>query len=336
MSDPGKTAVTWILGLALIFQTLVLGKKFVELWDPHKIAPVAQEAMAGGGDNGGAAKPEGAKPDAAATAAAAPKAERFEGAAPKAADNAAAAKGAAEPKAGGGAAPKGAATQRASAGDKGGKEEAAQNFDENLMLKVVLLAGALGGAMQALGSFFSFVGARQFDPSWLGWYFCRAPIGAGLGIGIYLVLRAGLMTNSGGGSSLNVFGFTALSFLAGMFNKYAIAKLTMVAEAVFATPPPQPAPLASTKPSIKKLGAATKPTGSAAFPLDITGSGFAKDSLVLFGGELLTPAPGAVTDNKITVTVPASQLAAAGKRQVQVLSHGPNGAISEPAEFEVA
>lgn len=355
MSDEAKNAWKWILGIVLLTQVVWLGNEFIEHWDPEKISPspqmVAQLTQERTAVEKLAAEKAATEKATAEKAAAEKAAAEKTAAAKKEAGGAASA--AVEPKAEKSDAatvrPLEAAKADAASADKGGSASAAAGaggavkatepkFDEKLMLKIVFLVGALGGAVHALSSLLAYIGGRQFDPAWIGWYLCRAPIGAGVGAGIYLALRAGLMPSSSGGSGLSVFGFTAISFLAGMFNTQAIAKLTDVAKAIFTTPPPQPNPLTPNRPTIEKIATPTGAAvaaGAAATALEITGSGFTKDAVVLFDGVSLTPVVATVTDRKITVTVPAAQLLVAGKKQVQVVRPGPSGSISEPVTFAV-
>src|SRR5262245_45486786 len=64
------------------------------------------------------------------------------------------------------------------------------------LLFVVALAGAIGSSIQAAKSFAAHLGAGDFEDSWIAWYFLRFPVGVGLGLLTYLVVRGGFLTGS--------------------------------------------------------------------------------------------------------------------------------------------
>lgn len=98
-------------------------------------------------------------------------------------------------------------------------------------LVLATVTGALGGFIHSANSFAAYVGGRQLLWSWGWWYLLRPFIGAALALGVYFLLRAGLIVGSptdgsgGGAEALNAPGVAGIAFLTGMFSKEAIQKL---------------------------------------------------------------------------------------------------------------
>jgi hypothetical protein len=74
-------------------------------------------------------------------------------------------------------------------------------------------------------------------------------------------------------------------------------------------------------------------SGSAAFTLTLSGTNFAINATVHFGGTSLTPS--SATANQLVVTVPASLLSVSGQPLVEVVSPGPGGGTSNGLRFSV-
>lgn len=112
----------------------------------------------------------------------------------------------------------------------------AQPADGVLFLGVVA-AGALGAFVHAATSLATFVGNRQYRPSWGLWYLLRPAIGAAMAVLFYLALRGGLVVFTGGGAAeagdLNPYPLLAGAALAGMFSKQASDKLSEVFDTLF-------------------------------------------------------------------------------------------------------
>lgn len=131
---------------------------------------------------------------------------------------------------------------------------------EDSILTMVVLLGALGGSLHLVSSLFKFVGNRQFKRSWVLYYLAMPLTGAGLAPIIYLLLRVGIITPSGGtavGSSLanlNLMFIYAFALLTGMFSRAATDKLAEVFSTIFKT---------SAAPSKDALGAKKPPEGAA-------------------------------------------------------------------------
>jgi hypothetical protein len=100
------------------------------------------------------------------------------------------------------------------------------------LLILAMLAGMLGALVHATTSFATYLGNREFDRSWVPWFALRPLIGMTLGLLFYLIVRAGFVT-SNGADSINPFGVTAISGLAGLFSKQTVDKLRDIFEHAF-------------------------------------------------------------------------------------------------------
>ena len=129
---------------------------------------------------------------------------------------------------------------------------------EQSVLIMVILLGALGGALHLLSSLVKFVGNREFKKSWILYYIAMPFTGAGLAPIIYMMLRVGIVSPSGinstgsGVSNLNLMAIYAFAILSGLFSKTATDKMAEVFNTLFST--------AGNK-SKDSLGPDTKPAG---------------------------------------------------------------------------
>jgi hypothetical protein len=110
--------------------------------------------------------------------------------------------------------------------------------EETRLLIVVILAGALGGLVHALRSFYWYVGNRMLMWSWAAQYVLLPFVASALGLVFYLVFRGGFFSTQATASEANPFAFAALSGLVGLFSHQAILKLKDVAQTLLAKPRP--------------------------------------------------------------------------------------------------
>jgi hypothetical protein len=104
---------------------------------------------------------------------------------------------------------------------------------ETALVLFVMLMGALGGYVHATTSFCAYVGMRRLKTSWLWWYALRLLVGAGMALGFYFVITAGLFNAQDSAEEINAYGTGAFAFLVGLFSKQAIEKLNDVFAAIF-------------------------------------------------------------------------------------------------------
>ena len=108
--------------------------------------------------------------------------------------------------------------------------------DEQRLLLLVLLGGALGTLVHSLRSVYWYVGNRSLVMSWMAMYFMLPFAGAALALVFYLVVRGGFFSPQSSFQQTSPFGFAAFSALIGMFSSQAVLKLKEVAEVLLSKP----------------------------------------------------------------------------------------------------
>lgn len=114
-------------------------------------------------------------------------------------------------------------------------EEMKEARSERRFFLIALLGGMLGGAAHGLSSLMTFRGNRRLFRSWSLWYICMPIVGGMMSIIFFVVLQAGLISNSGMSGAVNPYGVAALSALVGLFTDDATQKLSEVFKTLFAT-----------------------------------------------------------------------------------------------------
>lgn len=109
-------------------------------------------------------------------------------------------------------------------------------WDEQRLLLLVLLAGALGSILHDLRSVYWYIGNRSLVKSWLAMYLVLPFAGATLALIFYLVIRGGFFSPQSSFQQTSPFGFAAFAALIGMFSPQAVLKLREVAETLLAKP----------------------------------------------------------------------------------------------------
>lgn len=108
--------------------------------------------------------------------------------------------------------------------------------DEQRLLLLVLLGGALGTLVHSLRSVYWYVGNRNLVMSWMAMYFMLPFAGAALALVFYLVVRGGFFSPQSSFQQTSPFGFAAFAALIGMFSSQAVLKLKDVAEVMLSKP----------------------------------------------------------------------------------------------------
>jgi hypothetical protein len=108
---------------------------------------------------------------------------------------------------------------------------------ESTVLLLVILLGAVGGSLHAVGSLVKYVGNRQLRRSWLLYYSSLPLVGGALATVVYMLLRVGILapTTSEGSTTeaMNLVGIYAFAALTGMFATTATDKLRDVFATIF-------------------------------------------------------------------------------------------------------
>lgn len=173
-------------------------------------------------------------------------------------------------------------------------------YDEDRLLLIVLLAGALGALVHGLRSLSWYIGNRRAVWSWSAMYFMLPFLGAGLAAIFYLVIRGGFFSPTSTVETTSPFGFAALAALVGMFTEPAVIKLRKVAITVF-EPPEQGKDHVGPAPTITEISPKEGSTeGGEA--VTITGDNFSSSVVVTFDGAKAKVT--SATETSITVETP--------------------------------
>jgi hypothetical protein len=109
-------------------------------------------------------------------------------------------------------------------------------WEEQQLLLLVILAGALGTLVHSLRSVYWYIGNRSLVKSWIAMYFMLPFSGAALALVFYLVVRGGFFSPQSSFQQTSPFGFAAFAALIGMFSSQAVLKLKEVAEVLLSKP----------------------------------------------------------------------------------------------------
>lgn len=173
-------------------------------------------------------------------------------------------------------------------------------WDEQRLLMIVILAGALGSLLHALRSVSWYFGNRALVRSWIPFYMMLPFAGAVLAFLFYVVIRGGFFSPASTFKDTSPFGFAAFAAVVGMFSTQAVLKLKEVAETLLSKPSPgqdsapqpsrTPAPAAppSRPPAITSVNKKASSAGGREDTLEINGTEFLAASQVEVNGKIRT------------------------------------------------
>jgi hypothetical protein len=161
------------------------------------------------------------------------------------------------------------------------------------------------------------MGLGKFDNRWIPWYFLRFPIGIGLALLVYLIIRGGFLTGSisqgsSAASTVNPFGIAAIAALTGMFSREAVGQLDGIFASMFGKKDStaKPAPVIADA-TIKKDAA------TASWLVNVKGTGFDdKAAMLLIGQKEIVPSSRKPTE--LTATLSAAEVGTATTLNVKV------------------
>lgn len=188
-------------------------------------------------------------------------------------------------------------------------------YDEDRLLWLVLLAGALGSLIHGLRSFVWYVGNREAVWSWSVYYVALPFIGSGIALIFYLVIRGGFFSTNATVGDTSPVGFAAIAALIGMFTEQAVQKLKSVSETILS-----PAEKGKDHIDGPKITSITPNQGPPAGGNQVTiaGENFTTPARVTFGGEEASVTASAGTS--ITLLAPAQPEGKEGKVDVVVIN----------------
>lgn len=105
--------------------------------------------------------------------------------------------------------------------------------EEVRLILIVAVMGALGSYVHSAAAFITHTGVRDFEPSWVVWYFLLPPISSSMAVVFYFAVRGMFFSFSSGTQDMNIFGVAALGGIVGMFTKEATVKLRDVFKEIF-------------------------------------------------------------------------------------------------------
>jgi hypothetical protein len=207
---------------------------------------------------------------------------------------------------------------------------------EQALLWAVATLGALGGSLHAVASFSVYTGNRVLKTSWAWWYLARWPVGAGLALVFYMVLRAGLLNVAAAtGQSLdalNPYGVGTVAALAGLFSEVAMRKLREVFETLF-RPASSRDPVTDRAPKLSRVEPDKVAAGSGDTVVKLIGEDFELGDVPMLDGVALAIVAQARTE--FSVTLPKDKLAEAGELSLTLRRGGPAGVSSEGVKLTV-
>lgn len=97
------------------------------------------------------------------------------------------------------------------------------------LIVLSILFGILGASVHGVTSLSAWMGTQKDNREWNMWYLVRPPVGAGLAVITYLIIRAGLVQGAG----INDFGVAAVSALVGLMTVPMTNKLRDIFDSLF-------------------------------------------------------------------------------------------------------
>ena len=177
--------------------------------------------------------------------------------------------------------------------------------DQSFLL-LAAQGGLLGGLLYTMGVYASRRSSGRFRPQDANWYWVRCVVGAGLGLAVYVLLRAGLFL-LGGTKDTNPptpHSVLAVSMVAGLFTDKVLRKLNEIAGNFFATKDELDAAQGIKRASIQSWSPHSLARGVAGqqLTLDVAGLGMGHPVALRING-VAVPDPGVGTDGRLSVPV---------------------------------
>jgi hypothetical protein len=207
------------------------------------------------------------------------------------------------------------------------------------LLLLLAIMGALGGLIHGISSFTTFVGNREFLPSWAWWYVFKPFLAALVALVVFLVFRAGFGMGDFSLDTADCLKAAAFAALIGLFAEQATIKLKDIFEAFF-TPRRDPRDdkagnVKPKTPAITSLDPTSVTAGKEGQPLTINGTDFSPECQVKIGGAAPRKPDAAPTPTQLVVTLQKADVEKPGTVEVIVFNKPPDGDPSNKKTFEV-
>lgn len=174
---------------------------------------------------------------------------------------------------------------------------------QDRLLLLVMLAGALGGALHSLRSLYFFVGNRALLTSWLGMYLALPFTGAAISTVFFLVFIAGFFAPQGSDTK-SYFVIVGVAALVGMFCPQAVEKLKKISEAILTSAPPSADKVETSSSFAVRELSPKRGKLAGGERVQILGSGFESSTVVRFGASVATAS--FVSSTELSAEAPAS------------------------------
>jgi len=164
-------------------------------------------------------------------------------------------------------------------------------WDEQRLLLIVLICGALGALLHALRSLAMYVGNRELRRSWLAMYALLPFTGGILALVFYVIIRGGFFAPNTTVDVTSPFSFAAMSVMVGLFSQHALEKLKQVAESFFTRTEPARDSLtaAASHASISSAARVASEPGGREDTIEVEGNGFDADTRLDVNGRERIP-----------------------------------------------
>jgi hypothetical protein len=203
-----------------------------------------------------------------------------------------------------------------------------------LYIAAVLALGALGSALHALTSYASFRGHGTFESPWGWWYLIRLPLGSGVALVLYFVMRAGLLSTATSTGSVSPYGIGAVAALAGLFSHQAIDKLRETFEAIF---PPKvgakPNNGGGKGPSVDRIFPDPLPPDTLSPRVTLEGTGFTEGVTATINKSARTVT--VLDPTRAEIALQPEDMGVSGEKSLVLSSPGPAGVSSKPVLIRI-
>lgn len=111
---------------------------------------------------------------------------------------------------------------------------------KTVLILAIVAAAWLGACVSGAYALANHVGGRTYRSEWSVWYLLRPTIGIGVGLILYLLLRADLILGVNQGDNINVYSLSGVAGMGGLFSKKVLKKIEQYLDKAFFNKDPEP------------------------------------------------------------------------------------------------